>query len=50
MLAYKREKELATEIESDIEIEDIAAITLYALGYEIPDTYSGIVPRNLFKN
>ena len=37
-------------IESDIEIEDIAAITLYALGYEIPDTYSGIVPKNLFKN
>lgn len=33
----------------DIEIRDTAAIVLYALGYDIPETWTGRVPSGLFK-
>ena len=36
-----------TEIK-DMQLRDIAAVTLYALGIEIPDTYSGRVPEGIF--
>ena len=37
-----------TEIR-DLELRDIAAITLYALGIDIPETYSGRVPVGVFE-
>ena len=33
----------------DIEIRDTAAIVLYALGYEAPETWTARVPSGLFK-
>ena len=33
----------------DIEIRDTAAVVLYALGYDIPETWTGRVPSGLFK-
>ena len=37
-----------TEIK-DMQLRDIAAITLYALGIDIPETYSGRVPNGIFE-
>ena len=36
-------------LDSDTRNRDIAAIALYALGYERPDNYTARIPANLFE-
>ena len=48
MFAATGETVKAGEIE-DMEIRDTAAVVLYALGYDLPDTWTALVPSGLFE-